>query len=109
MHNMLQHAGQSAVSFLDALKTKYITYGVKLPTKHSEYLSLHLKFSSKFAAHIRGYDRQVDLDFDRQKHDVSPGNYVVSGKRSVALPTNLIRHSNSSPPPGKQLHWLPTL
>ena len=73
IYRMTQGLGQSAVTFLDALKTKYIMHGVGLPTRHSEYLSLHLKFNPKFAAYMREYDRQVA--FDRQQRNLPPGDY----------------------------------
>ena len=71
-----QGTKQDAAPFTDGIKAKYIMHGVPLPTTHSQYLTMHLKFNTKFSQHMQNYDNQVT--FDRQKNKQPAGDYKFS-------------------------------
>ena len=73
---MVQNVKQDAVPFIDTIKAKYIMHGVPLPSKYSEYLSMHLKFNSKFNQFMQQYNNQVI--FDRMKNKQPTGDYDFS-------------------------------
>ncbi|KAK9822743.1 hypothetical protein WJX74_002548 [Apatococcus lobatus] len=68
---------QDAAPFIDGIKAKYIMHGVPLPTMHSQYLTMHLKFNTKFSQHMQNYDNQVT--FDRQKNKQPAAQDEASG------------------------------
>ncbi len=68
-----QAARADAVPFIDSIKARYIMHGVPLPSMHSQYMTMHLKFNARFNQHMQNYDNQVT--FDRQKNKLPTGDY----------------------------------